>query len=183
MTADHPVEPADDAAPAPRRNQTLALAAAAVLGVAVVVAVLIMTFAAGSDEDAATSTTGIGANPIPADSWITDLQEMEVTVPPGDYTEFCAQAVAQVGPSTEPLDAAGFQELLETIDYDALIAVSPEGLRPSIEAVRDLRPEVIEVLEQVEDAGTLTSADFPEGYLEGFGTVLKSSVQECSTEG
>lgn len=160
-------------------RQTLGLVIGGGLGILVVVAVLLVTLGAGEDESA---TPGTAPSPATTSPMMKEVPS-SVAVPDGDYDAFCAQLGEESQGLTTTIDVEQFRTLYREVDFDAVIAVAPSGLQPSLEIIRDDRDQVLTALEQIDSLAELQPADVPEGWIPAMATVITASNAKCGDDG
>lgn len=161
-----------------RSRQAIGLWVGAGLGIVVVAIVLLVTLTSGNSETAATSTTA------PAGATQTTIKlppELlaPVEVPDGDYGDFCTELLAQTDSFSSQTGIEQLRTLFQELDFDRLIPVAPEGLRPSLTVLRDSQDAARVALEQIDSVDQLDAADFPEGFLSAFAQVGRAYGEKC----
>jgi hypothetical protein len=160
------------------RRQAIGIWIGAGLGVLVVAAVLVATLVSGGGDDAAAPTTTSQAGPVaPTGIEVTGT----VVTPPGDYTAFCAELTRQTASAkAAPGTPEQLVELAQMVDFSALAAVAPEGLRPSLEVLERTSGQVVALFEQLDDFSELTNADFPAGFLDAARQLTQATEENCT---
>lgn len=169
---------------APKRS--IGLWVGAGLGVLVTVAVLVATLASGGTGEDDAETPPSTAVPV-VSSTTSPLQGVigqKIDLPPGDYTEFCrvVSEAASTGadPSGGPMTPQRFTDVLSSVDFDALVAATPEGFRGQVELLRDSRDSLVALMDQVESLDDLAIEDFPEGVPAAIVAMGQAYTQECT---
>ena len=167
-------EPAEDA---PKDRQAVGLWIGAGIGLLVVAAILFVTLASGqSSDDGATATTV----PTTVAGSVPEQLKKPIKTPKGDYTAYCKELIAQAPPISGDLTPSTMAQLVKAMDFQKLIAVAPEGLRPDLQVLQDSQQDVITVMGQVASLSDLTEADFPEGFYDAAITVGHASTEKCA---
>jgi hypothetical protein len=114
----------------------------------------------------------------------------EVELPAGDYAAFCRalpQAAGEEapdgsdgdGPERDGSDLQGLRDLYAAFDFTAVLAVAPEGLKPSLRTLRDQRPAVFAVLDDADQIEDIEVDDLPDGVVAAFATVVAAATEGC----
>lgn len=177
MTQTRPT-PKDRASGGSASRQAIGIWIGAGLGVLVVAAVLLATLVSGGDDDSAPPTV---APPAPGAVAPTGIVVTgTVVTPEGDYAAFCKALLEQTSSvKASPETPEEMVQLVQTVDFSALAAVAPEGLRPSLQVLADTSDEVLALFEQLDDFSEVTNADFPAGFLDAARQLAQATQQKC----
>jgi len=165
-------------------RQTLGVLIALGFGFVIVGAVLFITLSAGDSGDPSAPTT------VPADAQQSPQTQppaqpsldADVELPPGDYQPYCAELDRQGASAEQSSSIAGIKEVFAKLDFDALIASAPEGIKPDLLTVASVRDEVVALLAPAEDVSDIDPADFPQEFVSSM-PVLLAAAGTCSLPG
>lgn len=135
----------------------------------------------GSDgsEDAATTTTAPPTTAPPTTAPTTTT----IALPDGDYTALCAQLKGLVDSYGSSIDPEKFEQLFAALDFDALIAASPDGTRVYVETLRDQRQQVLDVLAEADSPEDLPASTLPPSFFDAIQQLQAVAVQKCGFTG
>ncbi len=175
----HPPPSPPGAAPG-RSRQAVGLWVGAGLGILVVGIVLLVTLRSGSGD----ATIPLAAPPHrPVATTVSLPPELlaPIDVPEGDYAGFCTELLTQTDSFSSQSGIEQLRTLFQELDFERLIPLAPEGLRPSLTILRDSQTEAQVALDQIESVTDLQSGDFPEGFLTAFAQVGRAYGEKCVT--
>ncbi|HWJ64374.1 MAG TPA: hypothetical protein VNS19_20550 [Acidimicrobiales bacterium] len=164
--------------PHPARNITLI---AIVVVTAIVVAVLL---GLGTDDSAdhtavtrppSTTTTTEPPTTAPPEAGPTTT----ISLPPGDYTAMCVELRGLAATYAANPTVAGFRQLLEALDFEALLTASPDGTRPYVETLRDQRQQALDALATAQTPEDLQTSGLPLTFFDALQHLIAVGLQEC----
>ncbi|WP_421118211.1 hypothetical protein ACE2AJ_12390 [Aquihabitans daechungensis] len=164
-------------------RQTLGVLLAVGLGLVIVGAVLFITLSAGDSGDSSATST---APPAPGQTTAQPLpttQIGDVEIPDGDYGPYCAELERQGATPDGAPSVGSIQDLFTNLDFAALVAVAPEGLKADLEAVAGVRDEVVAQLETAEEVEDIDPAKFPPAFVKSMPVLVAAGIQKCGAEG
>lgn len=176
-----PADVTDPASDTTRSRQAIGLWIGAGIGLLVVGAVLFVTLVAGGDGGSSDGQAASGSSTtIEQTGSIPEQLKKPLEIPKGDYTAYCKELIAEAPPITGELDPATMATIVEAMDFEKLITLAPEGLRPDLQVLLDSKDDVVTVMGQVESLDDVAEADFPEGFLDAAIQVSRVSTEKCS---
>jgi hypothetical protein len=154
-----------------------------VLGLILIVAVTVVAVVTiigqrkdDGDASSATTTTASPATtavaPGPDDVSVTSL-------PDGDYGPICTELSRQSAGFAAETTVAAYRLMLQTVDFDALIAASNDWLRPSVETLKAGRDQVLASLNESSAQAQVDPAAFPPDFTQALRTLVAVAVQKC----
>lgn len=144
-----------------------------IVSVTVAAVVTIVSQRDSGDTDKAVATTAAAGEPVPEDA------APSVELPDGDYTTICAELARQAQGFTRQPTVESYVALLETVDFDALIAASTDWLRPSVETLEREHEEVLTVLKEIDDASKFQVDSLPPDFVEALKTIGAVATKKC----
>ena len=186
MSVEEPPGSTDPTEPRPvRPRQSLAsswssplVVVVAVIGLIAVVGLIVVTRQSSTSgrPSAAVTTTSTDASPAPV---VTGAHPTG-TVPVGDYGPFCAEIRKESGPNASAVTPANLGSVMARLDFDKLLAVAPDGLKPPMKVLRDTKAGVVALLGQVKSYSDIQPADLPAGFATALVTVETAASQKCA---
>ncbi len=102
-----------------------------------------------------------------------------VAVPKGDYAEICRLIEREAAALGKAPDLEQLGAFYATVDLEALLAVAPKGLQPSIEVLIHRRPEVLEILREAQGGGDAAGPELPSDFIDAIQTAGTVATDRC----
>jgi hypothetical protein len=156
------------------RPRTLVIGIA-ITGLLGLVALFVLTRSGSGGDGAAPPTTA----PRSTSTTVVTTEGTGPSIPKGDYGPFCAEVKAEAGPDATALTPGKLRETFAKLQFDRLIAVAPDGLRPSLQTLKATRADFLVLLESVKSYSDIQPADLPQGAAEAMVQVVMAATQKC----